>query len=30
MTSNLAIVALIVVFSILIGVALGRKIRRKP
>lgn len=30
MGSNLAIVTLIVVFSILIGVVLGRKMRRKP
>ena len=29
MASNLAIVALIVVFSILIGVVLGGKMRRK-
>jgi hypothetical protein len=30
MGSNLAIVTLIVVFSILIGVVIGHKLRRKP
>jgi hypothetical protein len=30
MGANLAIVTLVVVFSIIIGIYLGRKLRRKP